>query len=821
MQNCTGVDEVLWRSLNLETPTFVAQLLPQLVELVRCSRRLPLGEEHAIRRSSRDFLVSSQDLGQSSIRQAHQTLRFLDARAHLHTSPEELGNFNLIIDSIDTVLERVDGYLRDAVAGKTQAPEDEAPGAALSSRLSAALGGPKPQVRWRQLVDNERTQFVPRILQKHNQKAPLAQKLVAAQRKVGLRPVVPGQAENPTHSKESGALQFHLEALGVGSRPEDSALPHPYDEELSGLCWPEDFFQPRKAQRYTRLEDTPLVIVRTESELRHMIQEIKVTCAGKEIAVDVEHHDFRSYRGFVCLIQVSTRQKDFIVDPFDIFPQLHMLNEVFSDPGIVKVLHGADRDVLWLQRDFSVYLVNMFDTGQATRALRLPGGFSYANLVSTFCGVKLDKKYQTADWRERPLPAEMVQYARADTHYLLYCYDCLRNALLGQHGFVSGFSLGLAVLESGALQVTDDGVHSLQVVLDKSTALARMQYMEAPLDASAVAKAISERYGSKQRPLEAKQFSALQALAEWRDRLARTLDESCNFVAPDTCLWRVAVAMPSSPSRLRSTCNPLPPKLQQHADEVVELVMKCTVGDTAIAAAPTLVLQASPAVPHPEDEADVVLVPVAEAPRLPWPVRSPGSCPRPLVHVTVACGSGKSKQITSDGASGANGRCTVLCAFSADSESEAEEAAVQTNGRAKTDFALRFAAVAPAAPAAPAAAPMAPATELSIAANGEEKPREAEAEDPALDTVASSSAPLRSKKRKRNRPAASKSLETLVANEAEAADDQEVDADPYAAVMDVQAGQEHSEAHAAAASKKRKKAKKAQLGEKTAVDPYL
>lgn len=29
-----------------------------------------------------------------------------------------------------------------------------------------------------------------------------------------------------------------------------------------------------------------------------------------------------------------------------------------------QVLHGSDHDVTWLQRDFNLYLVNLFDTGQ-------------------------------------------------------------------------------------------------------------------------------------------------------------------------------------------------------------------------------------------------------------------------------------------------------------------------------------------------------------------------------------------------------------------------------------------------------------------------
>lgn len=55
---------------------------------------------------------------------------------------------------------------------------------------------------------------------------------------------------------------------------------------------------------------------------------------------------------------------------------------------------------------------------------------SLASLLTLFCDFTADKRYQVADWRIRPLPSEMLHYARSDTHFLLYVYDQLRNSLL-------------------------------------------------------------------------------------------------------------------------------------------------------------------------------------------------------------------------------------------------------------------------------------------------------------------------------------------------------------------------------------------------------
>jgi hypothetical protein len=74
--------------------------------------------------------------------------------------------------------------------------------------------------------------------------------------------------------------------------------------------------------------------VDTPEALVEMLQELK---SAKEIAVDLEHHDQRSYIGFVCLMQISTRKKDWIVDTLKLRGELQILNEIFADPKIIKV----------------------------------------------------------------------------------------------------------------------------------------------------------------------------------------------------------------------------------------------------------------------------------------------------------------------------------------------------------------------------------------------------------------------------------------------------------------------------------------------------
>lgn len=50
-----------------------------------------------------------------------------------------------------------------------------------------------------------------------------------------------------------------------------------------------------------------------------------------------QHHSYRSFLGLTCLMQISTRTEDFIIDTLELRSEMNILNETFTDPAIVKV----------------------------------------------------------------------------------------------------------------------------------------------------------------------------------------------------------------------------------------------------------------------------------------------------------------------------------------------------------------------------------------------------------------------------------------------------------------------------------------------------
>lgn len=196
---------------------------------------------------------------------------------------------------------------------------------------------------------------------------------------------------------------------------------HPYEAEITALMVNPKLELELLSEEFGLEMSESYVWVETELQLKELAAALS---KERVFAVDTEQHSLRSFLGFTALIQVSTQKEDYLVDTIALHDYMGQLRPVFTDPSISKVFHGADNDVLWLQRDFHIYVVNLFDTAKACEVLLKPQK-SLAYLLETYCGVTTNKLLQREDWRQRPLSMEMVQYARTDAHYLLYIANCL------------------------------------------------------------------------------------------------------------------------------------------------------------------------------------------------------------------------------------------------------------------------------------------------------------------------------------------------------------------------------------------------------------
>lgn len=325
---------------------------------------------------------------------------------------------------------------------------------------------------------------------------------------------------------------------------------HPYAYEITAYKYPTRVYTTSEPIPSHPYESTTAIWVDTIEAVHEMLAELR---QAKEIAIDLEHHDIRTYTGLVSLLQISTRDKDWIVDTLKPWrEELQVLNEVFTDPDIIKILHGAHMDIIWLQRDLGLYIVGLFDTYFAARSLNYVK-HSLAYLLSKFVNFDAQKQYQLADWRARPLSSEMFNYARSDTHFLLYIYDNMKNELLGK-------------ANGGPALVTD--------VLEESKKIALQRYERSNYDAEL---GIGDR-GWYQMLVKTpavfnkEQFSVFKAIHQWRDQVTRREDEGPGYLISTTTLFNLARDMPSTLPDLQSHFNRKVDILSSRLSELLNLI---------------------------------------------------------------------------------------------------------------------------------------------------------------------------------------------------------------------------------------------------------
>jgi ribonuclease D len=368
---------------------------------------------------------------------------------------------------------------------------------------------------------------------------------------------------------------------------------------------------------------TPPILIEAQSDLQRLIEEL---CAEPAIAIDTESNSLFAYQERVCLIQFSIPGVDYLVDPLAL-QDLTSLGDVLASPKTVKVLHGAEYDVIVLKRDFGFQINNLFDTRMAIRTLGREDT-SLQKLLETEFDVKLNKRFQRANWGKRPLKAELLNYARLDTHYLLTLYQRL-DAALRDAGRIDEMTEACAYItrlqpptnsfdpqgfwninsarklnprqaavlrelwafrnrtarkrDVPVFKIVDDrvllalaqampeGLSELGEVAGMTPGLQR-RYGGGLLEAVKVGAKAPQAHPPRHKRTPDAVIERYDRLRQWRKKVAQRRGLSSDIVMPRDALWKIAHHRPNSQQELRKLILPLAWRAETYGKEILALL---------------------------------------------------------------------------------------------------------------------------------------------------------------------------------------------------------------------------------------------------------
>ena len=276
-------------------------------------------------------------------------------------------------------------------------------------------------------------------------------------------------------------------------------------------------------------------------------QLVEILADEPAIGVDTESNSLFAYRERVCLVQFSTPTEDYILDPLAV-PDLSALAPLFADPARQKIFHAAEYDVICLKRDYNFQFANLFDTMVAARTLGWPQ-LGLGALLEAHFGVKMNKRFQRADWGQRPLTGDLLDYARLDTRFLVRLRDLLGAELLAQ----------------GRLPEAQEEFARLERVAGAANGVNPNAFWRV----------------NGARDLAPGQAAVLRELYEYREQQAERADRPPFKVMSDQTLLEIARAAPTSLADLEGVPGMTPQQIRRHGANLLKAVRRGQSGPPA------------------------------------------------------------------------------------------------------------------------------------------------------------------------------------------------------------------------------------------------
>lgn len=287
----------------------------------------------------------------------------------------------------------------------------------------------------------------------------------------------------------------------------------------------------------------PHQLINTQHDIEDVCRHISLK---EVIGVDTEFLRVKTYYPRLALVQISTPDRIYCIDPLAEEARFDSLWNLLADSNILKVMHAARQDVEVLLHTAGVMPRPLFDTQVAAGLLGYGEQVGYAGLVESEFEKTLPKTSQRTDWTRRPLTEAQVGYAENDVRFLLPLHELLKVRLE----------------ELGRLEWARE---DFERVLDPGL------YQPEPDEAY--------RRVGRGVHLKVRAQHSLKHLCAWRERTARNRDLPRHWVADDETLVSIAAASPQSVEELRRVQG-LRRDLVRRDGEAVVACLNETLADT-------------------------------------------------------------------------------------------------------------------------------------------------------------------------------------------------------------------------------------------------
>jgi ribonuclease D len=260
--------------------------------------------------------------------------------------------------------------------------------------------------------------------------------------------------------------------------------------------------------------------------------------SSEVLGIDTEFVRERTYRADLGLVQVSDGHTAWLIDPLAT-ASLEPLAQLMANPAITKVLHSSSEDLEVLMYALGQLPEPLVDTQIAAAMLGQPLQLGYHHAVKWLFDIAVDKDQTRSNWCRRPLHSRQLRYAAMDVVLLPMMLQKLRAQLE----------------DAGRWEWLEEDVARM-----KRNSLLAVEPEKAYLRFPAISR------------MDDAGLKALQALASWREKIAKEKNRARGFVISDNGLMQLARTRPENNEEIRDIEDIHPGALARYQNELLHLI---------------------------------------------------------------------------------------------------------------------------------------------------------------------------------------------------------------------------------------------------------